>query len=984
MQHPHRPFRRKVLLSAILLVLASVTIAAIARFQYETPLPLTSANTMQVVPETSERTYVNEQVPAERVVSAVDLDSLIAGLSPREKLAQLVVVWAHGRYHSNDSGYMDELNHLVAVEGIGGLMFSRGNIYDQALLTNKLQSVAPIPLWITQDMEFGAAMRVNAATRITPAMGVAATGNEMHAWQKGRITALEAKALGVHQIFAPVADINNNPDNPVINTRSFSEDPHKVAQYATAFIHGVQSTGLMATVKHFPGHGDTNVDSHYALPVLSLSWERLNEFELSPFRAAIQAGVGSVMSAHIAFPELAEEPRRPGTLSPAMLNGVLRDSLGFEGLIVTDALEMRGISANYRPGEALIMAIQAGADILLAPRNVLHALDEAEKALRNGDLSMEQVDRALNRFLSVKRQYGLFEAPPVDLNAIDAHIATRPNLAAAAAIARESLTLLKNERSVLPLQSDAQRIHIISVTNATQDQAGGELERFMRRYSRQVGSDGLDMRSTREDVVRAVRNARRADVVILALPTSVGGRLRNNHPALENGLFRQLQQLPRPVVAAVFGNPYILEEVAFARAHVLGWAATEGQYEAFAHAAFGASAFTGTLPVSIGSMYERGRGYYLPKTKLRADLPESAGLHSDSLRQIDQIVRQAIEREVFPGASVAVVSDGVLVYNKSYGYHTYDKLVPVENDHVFDLASITKVMATTLASMKLVDEGRLQLDQPVANFFPEFAVDDKAGITIRHLLLHTSGLPAFRVYVDSIQSREPLIQAILNEPLINTPGEVYVYSDLGMITLALIIEQITGTDLNSYLQETIYGPLGLSRTTFNAHQLGEQVLQEVLPTEIDTVFRNAEIRGYVHDERAYYLDGIAGHAGLFSTSEELAVLVQLLIDKGTYGGVRMFSEAVADTFTARQPPLDRRGLGFDAKSLTGFTSAGQRSGSQTYGHLGFTGTSFWIDPETKTGVILLTNRTYPYRGETSGIARVRAAVADAVFGSYIQ
>ena len=975
------PHRRRALILVLFVAAATLAVRAMVVW-YEPEPPFVAYPVEHIIPD-EDRPEFPAYLPRTHA-SSTDIDSIIAGLSPREKIAQLMVIWAHGQFQSTDSERFEELQRMVTQERIGGLMFSRGNIYDQAILTNRLQQLATIPLWITQDMEFGAAMRIQGTTRITPAMGVSATGSEMNAWHKGRITALEAKSVGVHQVFAPVVDVNNNPDNPVINTRSFSEDPAVVARFADAFILGVQSTGLMATAKHFPGHGDTNIDSHHALPVIRHGWDRLYEVELLPFRSAIRAGVGSIMSAHIAFPELTEERGRPGTLSPAMLNGVLRDSLGFQGMIITDALEMRGISAHYSPGQAVVMALQAGADVVLAPRNPVQALDEAETALLNGELDMEIVDQALRRFLSIKRNHGLFESRSVNIEAISDVINNREFRAISDQIARQSLTLLKNNRGLLPLQPGSQRIHIISISNARDDQAASALSRLIRTYNSRTTSDGIDSRSTREDVITAVRNARNADVVILALPTGVGSRYPNSHPAMQHGLLRQLSQSGKPVIAALFGNPYLLPQVDFAAAHVLAWAATDTQYEAFSHALFGASALSGRLPVTLDSRYRAGQGYYLPQTILRTDLPEAAGLSSQKLRTIDAVINEAIDAKVFPGAAVAVVRDGVLAYHQSYGFHTYDRTTPVRPDDVFDLASISKVMGTTLATMKLIDEGRLRLDTRIADYFPSFREDGKDVVTVHHLLEHTSGLPAFRVYVDQLRERSALVEAILNEPLINTPGEVYVYSDLGMITLALLIEQITGQDLDTYLQEQFYRPMGLTRTLYSPHRRGNDFVQRILPTEIDTIFRNREIRGWVHDERAYYLNGIAGHAGLFSSAPDLAVLVQMLINGGSYGGRTYLRPETVALFTSRQAPLNRRGLGFDLRSLEGFTSAGSYSSAHTFGHLGFTGTSFWIDPETKTGVILLTNRTYPHRGQTTGIARVRAAVSDIVFSSYIR
>jgi beta-N-acetylhexosaminidase len=972
-----------LIFSAILLVLALLIFSGYAQNEIIQPEPIEYS--VEVVNQEIE-VVTSGDIPMVTNENIRFAEARLNQLTTRQKIAQLMVVWAHGQYQSIDSERFETLRDLVLDEKIGGLMFSRGNIYDQAVLTNRLQQLTEIPLWITQDMEFGAAMRLEGTTRIVPAMGVAATGNVVNAWHKGKITALEAKAVGVHQIFAPVADINNNPENPVINTRSFSEDPAIVARYVDAFVRGAQSVGVMATAKHFPGHGDTSIDSHYALPVISVDWARLNEVELEPFRAAIDAGVGSIMTAHIAFPALATTARTPATLDPAIINGILRDSLGFEGLIVTDALEMRGITLQYSPGEAVVMALNAGADILLAPRDIRKALDEAEIAVAEGKLSEATIDRALKRFLAVKASFGLFDSNgTVDIDQISLAVNNRYNRSYAGRIARESVTLLRNRNQILPINPETdQRIHIISISNTRDDQSATALRNSMRRYNPNVTADGIDLRSSREEINAALRTASRADLIVLALPTAVGGGYRNDHPAIRQNIFTQIRNLRKPVIAAAFGNPLIIESAGFADVHVLAWAATAEQYEAFTDASFGASAVNGRLNMRIGRLYEANAGYYIPQQRLRRDHPESVGLSSEHLQKIDSILVKAISDRIFPGAAVAVVRDGVLVKLNSFGYHDYDQTRQVQVDDVFDLASITKVMATTLSAMRLIDQDKLSLDTPVSEFFPSFQTEEKSAIRVRHLLEHTSGLPAFRVYVDVLKSRVEIVEAILNEPLINNPGEVYVYSDLGLITLGLIVEHISGKDLNQFARDEIYIPLGLLSTTFNPANLGPQFLERVLPTENDTIYRNKRIQGVVHDERAYYLDGIAGHAGLFSTAADLAVLVQMLINEGWYNNIQVLNEETLRTFITRQAPLNRRGLGFDLKTLEGFSSAGQFSGPQTYGHLGFTGTSFWIDPDTKTGVILLTNRTYPFRGQTSGIAGVRAAVSDIVFSSYIE
>lgn len=911
------------------------------------------------------------------------VEELLQSMSVRDKWAQLMVVWAYGEFQSDESARFERIRHLVVDERVGGVMFSRGDIYAQAMLTNRLQSMARIPLWVTQDMEYGAAMRLAGTTRFVPAMGVAASGKVSNSFEKGRITALEARAVGVHQVFAPVLDINNNADNPVINVRSPSAHPDTVSAYGIAFINGIQSVGLMATAKHFPGHGDTPVDSHHALPVVTHDWDRLREVELVPFRDAIAAGVQSIMTAHIAFPALSGHNNLPATLDAAVVTSLLRDSLRFEGIIVTDALEMRGISAHFSPGEAVIRAFEAGADLLLAPSDLTAALNAAEQAVRSGRVSPSTLDQRVRRILHLKASRGLLQQRPVvDLEALSRTISQRESRLTAERVARESVTLLRNDQQLIPLTHRFGKVAVLALVNA-ESGAPQAFVRTLRGYHQDVQIHTIDARSTRNDIDRMIRAISRTDVVVIATVTTVGGRLANDHPARRYNTINRVRALRKPVVSVILGNPYLVASNDFAQAVVLGWSATEEQSTAVAHALMGASDITGRVPVHLSDRYPAYSGISIEKRILRSDSPEVAGMSSDTLSAIDQLMQQAIREQVFPGSSVAVVRNGVLVYQKAFGFHDYEQRVRVRTTDVYDLASISKVLGTTLGMMKLVDQGRLSLDDYVYQYMPEFADGGKNLIRIRHLLTHTSGLPAFRTYVDEHQTRPAIIRAILNEPLLHTPGETYVYSDLGMITAALIAEKITGKRQDVWMQETFYTPLGMNSTTYVPSRRGADFVQRIPPTEIDTVYRMGTVQGAVHDERAFYMDGVAGHAGLFSTSGDLAIFAQFLLNGGTYGDELLLTAQVIHDFTQRQPPQNRRALGFDIKALEGFTTAGRLASAATFGHLGFTGTSLWIDPERQVAVILLTNRTWPYRTQTGEIARVRASLSDIVLSSII-
>lgn len=913
--------------------------------------------------------------------SALSVDTILEGMSLREKIGQLFFVRAEGYFQNEESEAFRELAKQVEEFNIGGIIFFKGTVYGQAVLTNKLQRHSRIPLWITQDMEFGAAMRVEGTTRITPAMGIAATGDPNNAYWSGMITAREAGALGVNQIFAPVLDVNNNPQNPVINVRSFSGDPQIVARYGTRFIEGVSSEGIIATGKHFPGHGDTDTDSHYALPVIQADYARLDSVELVPFRAAINHNVGSIMSAHINFPSISTYSGRPSTLDQSILDRILVDSLGFDGMIVTDGLEMRGISSYYSPGEAARLALQAGADIMLLSPDALTAINELEQAVKSGRLSEQTIDTSVRKLLRWKKEAGLFRNPMVSIERLSERISSPRNKLLADKIARESVSLLKNKGDIIPISRRRfPRILVLSIANDNSGETGQYLANQMRRYHPGVRFEVFDRRSGDEERRSILRDARWADLIVIGSYVPVNSRGDRQFDDRQQALLDTLPaQTPKALLT--LGNPYVVRDLKNAEVHLLVWDDSEQQIQNTVPALFGRSAIMGTLPIEIPGMYALGHGLKQPRATECYDAPGIAGFSADSLHKVEQIMRDAVDDSTFPGAVVGVVKDGVLAYCNAVGYHTYDKRKPVAPNDVYDLASLTKVVATTASVMNLVDEGKLRLEDSVSKYIPEFRTENKEDITIRQLLLHTSGLPAFRLYIDELQSRDQILQAVRSEPLIREPGAEYEYSDLGFILLGEIIEKVSSQQLDHYARQTFYEPLGMESTWFNPKSAGPWMAERIPPTEIDSIYRNKTIQAEAHDERAWYMAGVAGHAGLFSNVQDLSIFARMLLNNGTYAGKQYLSPDVIHTFIRKQSELHNRGLGFDRKSVSGFSTAGTLTGKRTYGHLGFTGTSLWIDPDRDLAIILLANRTYPHRSYGDNISQVRSDVADAVISS---
>ncbi len=922
----------------------------------------------------------------ESVTDSIQADVILSKMSLREKVGQLFVVSTDGYFENRQSDGFRKLKHAIQDDHVGGIILFHGTVYGQAMLINKLQQMSDTPLWITEDMEFGSAMRINDGIRFTPPMGVAATQNIHYAYESGRVTALEAKALGVNQIFAPVVDVNNNPANPVINVRSYSEDPDTVAKYADAFVQGVSSEGIVATAKHFPGHGDTHLDSHIGLPVVRYGYQRLDSLELIPFRRLIKQGVPSIMTAHIAFPKISGDPGLPGTLDPDIVDGILRDSLNYQGLVVTDALNMGGVANHYSPAKDAVMALKAGADLLLMSPDVSTAINAVIDAVHDGQLSETRINHSVRKLLVLKIKHGLFRNPFLDLDHLDKTIHSPENEIISREIARKSVTLLRNRNDILPINPHRfTRVTVIAMSDDRSGNTGDILAREIRRFHPDVRFHIFDDRTCDEDLHNIYRDVRWSNLVIIGsfIHVRTGKNLQFN--ARQRHFLSRLPRYHKTTAMLAFGSPYVLSSLPGADVQVCAWSSSSEQVRQTVPALFGASAIDGRLPISVPPVYQIGGGLSLPKTIVRyTDIPEEVGFNRDSLYNVDKVMNKAVEDSVFPGGVVTVLKDGVVAYCKGFGYQTYDKLVPDTKQDVFDMASLTKVIATTSSIMKLYENGKLSLDDPVSKYFPEFKEGEKAKIDLKELLTHTSGLPPDNLLTKkNTKSPQIFMQDVLDTPLINPPGSKYVYSDLNFILLGAIVEKVSGMPLDRYAERNIFAPLGMDHTMFNPLKKKPWLKHLIPPTEIDTVYRHELLKGIVNDERSYYMGGVAGHAGLFSTGPNLAAYAQMLLNGGNYNGVQLYKPSIVHLFTTKESNVSNRGYGFDLKAPVGFSTAGQLMSDKTFGHLGFTGTSMWIDPTRNLAIILLTNREYPHRGTSHDINQVRSHVADAVVSSLV-
>ena len=913
-------------------------------------------------------------------------ESTLESLTLEQKVSQLFFPIAFGVYSSTDDPSYLQLVELVERFEAGGIVFMQGDPFSQALLANDLQSRSSIPLITAQDMEAGAGFRLESSTKLPSAMAIGATRNKDLAYTAGVITAREARALGTSQVFAPVADINNNARNPVINVRSFGERPHLVSEMVTAFTFGLQDGRVLATAKHFPGHGDTATDSHTHLPVLPFNRARLDSVELVPFRAVRDAGIMSMMMGHLALPELEPDINVPATLAPAVVTSLLREEMGFKGLIVTDAMRMTSIRQNFGVGESTVRAIEAGVDVLVLPDDAFVARAAVIRAVEEGRLTEERIDESVMRLLKAKEWLGLKQSRYVDPVQTRQVVASNYHRMISEAIARESLTLVRNQNSLLPLINQPRNIYVATISETDDPLLGDYFKTQMRELTSnsRVTHKLLDIRSTQNDFTSALAAARASDLVVV--PTFLPVRSGTNKLELPWRLQNFLNSLfasNTPAVLISFGSPYLIEALPNQPpVYIAAYSDSEGSQKAAVQAMLGQAAFTGTLPITIPGLYRFGHGIQQPQTVTRLGFPEEVGMRSEVLARVDSLINQSISDKAFPGAALAIGRPDVLVKLDGYGYFTYNSEQRVTPESSFDLASLTKVVSTTTAVMQLYEQGRLQLDDPIIKYLPEFGQKGKDGLTIRHLMTHTSGLQPFRPFhQEGITSRQGVINAIYAEELVYAPGADMKYSDFNMILMALIIEKISGQSFATYARDKIFAPLGMTRTGFR--QAGAGSDRRIVPTEIDRTFRNKLIQGEVHDETAFILGGTAGHAGLFSTAEDLSKFAFMMMNGGIHNGRRFLKAETITMFTsAVDPGKHTRAMGWDTKSPQGYSSAGQLFGSLSYGHTGFTGTSMWIDPDSKLFVILLTNRVYPTR-ENNKLGPIRAKLADIAFESVI-
>ena len=919
------------------------------------------------------------------------VESTLRKMTVDEKIGQLLFTTYHGSLTSTDSPAYEQLLHDVQDLHVGGFIvvthgsplgIVKSQAYPTAVLANQLQAKSKLPLLVGADFERGTAMRYDEGTSFPTAMAVAAGGYPKDAYTMGKITALEARATGVQWVYAPDSDVNNNPGNPIINTRSFGENPHRVAEFVSAFVKGVEDNGALATAKHFPGHGDTAADSHIDLPTIPASRERLEHLELVPFRAAITAGVDTIMTGHLSVPALESDPNTPATLSPKILQGLLRKELGYQGLIVTDAMDMGGITVRYAPGEAAVRAVAAGVDCVLMPPVPDAAFEALQGAVKSGRISKERLDESVRRILQAKARLGLYKNRLVDVNALNHKFGSVAWQKEAQEISDRGVTLLRDTPHRLPLDgTKPSRALLLAFYADPEPYPGEDLERELRTRFDSVTTLRADTRFVNAGILR-LPPTDSYDMAIVAFFVRVSDRKGNvDVPPEQAALAEQVYKTGKPVITVGFGSPYLIERLPQAETWLGAFGISDVAQISVARALFGEIPVRGHLPVTVPGVNLKA-GFGIEVTANAMTLQPMDAREDGQLRPAYEVIEKAIKDKAFPGATLAVGFRGKVAIH-AFGKLSYDAKSPaVKPATMYDIASLTKVVVTTTLVEKLAEGDfavPLDLDAKIERYLPEWASGPQPEwrhrVTVRHLLTHTSGLPPFKEYWRTSKSKQDTLTKIFAEPLEYEPGTKEVYSDLGIILMAEIIERLTGRTLDDLAKSFIFSPLGMKDSMYKPPK---KLWPTIAPTEIDNNFRHRLIQGEVHDENAFAIGSVSGHAGVFSTAPDLAAICQMLLNGGVYAHQRILRRTTVAQFTMpQQLSGGRRTLGWAVPTSGGLS--GHYFSAHSFGHTGFTGTSIWIDPEPdrQLFVVFLTNRVHPTR-ENQKIQQVRRDLHDAV------
>jgi len=956
------------------------------------------------------------------------VDSVFNSLTLEERIGQLLMIRVHTdqkvsqeRVHDvlinkilsdEELTYFDSIINLIEKYNVGGVAFFKGYPHRQVSKTNLFQKHTKVPLFIAMDAEWGLNMRLDSTIKFPYQMTLGAITDNDLIYNMGQEIGRQLRQIGVNINFAPVADVNSNPLNPVINFRSFGECRYNVAGKSVAYMRGMQDWGIIANAKHFPGHGDTYTDSHFTLPIIEHEHNLIDSIHLYPFKVLFDSGVKSIMTAHLHIPAYDDTKDLAATLSENVVTELLQNQLGFDGLIITDALDMRGVSDYFESGELELRALKAGNDILLLPEDVPAAIKRIKNAVKNNEISEAYVNKKCRKILFYKEQAGLNNFKPLPEKNIKKKLNTERSNILNKQLAENAITLVRNNDDIIPIREFNNK-KIASLAIGNNEETINTFQKTLLNYY-PVDIHRMPKNFSSSEARRMVNDLKEYDLVIISLHNN--SRASRINYGINNNIIGIVNEISKnnKVVLNVFANPYsigLFRNLNDKEAVLVSYQDGDNFERASAEIIFGGLPAKGRLPVSINPLLPAGFGINTPDNfRVRFREPIKAGIYPGIEKTIDSIVNYGIKEKAYPGAQVVVIKDGNVIINKSYGHHRYDSLREVLNSDIYDLASLTKIASTTAAVMNLKSKGLIDIENTVGYYLPRFKNSEISDINLKEILAHQarfqSWIPFYLetikdgkldslIYSNTLSDEYPvkvaeniyihksysdsIFKKIKESPLISRKR--YLYSDVGFYLLAEIIEEVSSLRLEEYVSKHFYNPMGLNTMTYNPLSKFEK--SKIAPSENDTIFRNQILQGYVNDPGAAMLGGVAGHAGLFSNALDMAIMMQMFLQNGYYAGKQYIDKDIVKEFTSTQFSNNRRGLGFDKPCIddnkNGFPTSDKAS-KYSFGHTGFTGTYAWADPKENLVYVFLSNRTYPDSSNRNIIElQIRTKIQEAIY-----
>ena len=965
-----------------------------------------------------------EQIVAQNAESRW-VDSVYNSLTTEQRVAQLICM----RANQPDKPFYEDVAKYIKQYNIGGVCFFRADAEAQVEQTNAWQKLAQTPLMVSIDAEWGLAMRVKNTLSYPYQMTLGALNDNELIYNMGQQIAEQCQRMGVHVNFAPVVDVNSNPANPIIGMRSFGENPLKVGEKGVAYAQGMQSKGLITSMKHFPGHGNTASDSHMTLPTVTRTMDEVRDIELAPFRHLIANGVNGAMVGHLYFPAIEKVKNTSSSLSYGVVTELLKENMGFEGLIFTDGLDMKGVSEKVRQDSVPYVSFMAGNDVLILPTNVPFAIRTIKSAAERDPKAAARLEESCKKILRYKYRAGLNHYKPVATANLMTDLKKQEYKDLRQQLFTEAVTMLRNEE-VIPLDKN-KKIAVVTIGNTKNDVYNGLSDKGLNIKSFVVTKDNVATKSS--EWLKALESY---DLVVVSIEKTTMFANKNYGINDETVNFFNRLVAQNDVIFNLFACPYALDLFRInnsVKGILVGYQDEVPAVNAVVQILAGEMTAKGTLPVStnkfscgdgIVAMNPVKENHILPSKALPnvmspaqseqvAQIP-TAPIKEIYARRLDSVARSGIKNGCYPGCQIVAMKSGKVVYDKCFGNFTYGGGHQVQPDDLYDIASCTKIFSSTLAIMKLYDDGLIDLNKTLADFFPYLKGNPHGKLKLIELMTHQAGLKAWvPFYKPTIDENGPKSEFYANEIdeshtirvaenlyLVNDfedrifdsvsktalGKKKYLYSDMGFYYIPKIVKQLTNKNIEDFLNEEYFYPMNLSHICYRP--LNHFTREQIAPTENDTIFRRQLVWGDVHDQAAAMMGGVSGHAGLFSNARDLAVLMQMLLDEGVYNGVRYLKPETVRYFTSAPFAAtndNRRGIGFDKLPIgkKGSCTASKSGSMKGFGHTGFTGTFVWADPANELVIIFLSNRVCP-DAEPNKLVKsgIRSILHDILYEAY--